>query len=41
MAFNLLKKALILAPTLAHFQEDWPTKLETNAFNDIISGALF
>ena len=40
VAFNLLKEALTSAPTLAHFQEDRPTKLETDASDGIISGAL-
>jgi hypothetical protein len=40
-AFETLKTALISALVLAHFQEDRPTKLETDASDGVISGALF
>jgi hypothetical protein len=39
-AFEALKAALTSASVLAHFQEDRPTKLETDASNGVISGAL-
>jgi hypothetical protein len=40
-AFKALKTAFTSAPVLAHFQEDRPTKLETDASDGVISEALF
>jgi len=37
-AFNKLKKRLVLAFLLAHFNLEWPLMLETNALNGIIAG---
>lgn len=39
-AFDQLKRRLTSAPVLVHFQEDRPTKLETDASDGVISGAL-
>jgi hypothetical protein len=39
-AFEALKTAFTSAPVLAHFQKDRPTKLETDASDGVISGAL-
>lgn len=39
-AFDQLKTALTTAPVLVHFQEHRPTKLETDAFDGMISRAL-
>jgi len=37
-AFNKLKKRLVLAPLLAHFNLEWPLMLETNVLDSIIAG---
>jgi len=39
-AFNKLKKWLVLAPLLAHFNLKWPLMLETNALDSIIAGVF-
>jgi hypothetical protein len=39
-AFEHLKQTLTSAPVLVHFDETKPTKLETDASNDIVSEAL-
>jgi len=37
-AFNELKKRLVLAPLLAHFNLKQPSMLETNALDSVIAG---
>jgi len=37
-AFNKLKKWLVLAPLLIHFNLERPLMLETNALDSIIAG---
>jgi len=37
-AFNELKKRLVLAPLLAHFNPEWPLMLETDALDSVIAG---
>jgi len=37
-AFNKLKKRLVLAPLLAHFNLKQPLMLETDALDSIIAG---
>jgi len=37
-AFNKLKKRLVSAPLLAHFNPEWPLMLETNALDSAIAG---
>jgi len=39
-AFNKLKKRLVLAPLLAHFNLERPLMLETNALDGIIAGVF-
>jgi hypothetical protein len=39
-AFDHLKQALTSAPVLVHFDETRATKLETNASDGVVSGAL-
>jgi hypothetical protein len=39
-AFEHLKQTLTFAPVLVHFDETKPTKLETNASDDVVSEAL-
>jgi len=36
-AFNELKKRLVLAPLLAHFNSERPSMLETDALNSVIA----
>jgi len=36
-AFNELKKWLVLAPLLAHFNLEWPLMLETDALDGAIA----
>jgi len=40
-AFNKLKKWLVLAPLLAHFNPEYPLILETNTLNSAIAGIFF
>jgi len=40
-AFNKLKKRLVLAPLLAHFNLERPLILETNALDSAIAGIFF
>jgi len=37
-AFNELKKRLVLAPLLAHFNLEQPLMLKTNTLNSAIAG---
>jgi len=37
-AFNKLKKRLVLAPLLTHFNLEQPLMLETNTLNSAIAG---
>jgi len=39
-AFNKLKKRLVLAPLLAHFNLERPLMLETDASDGIIAGVF-
>jgi len=39
-AFNKLKKRLVSAPLLAHFNPERPLILETNALNSAIAGVF-
>jgi hypothetical protein len=39
-AFTKLKKALTSTPVLVHFDEIKPTKLETDASDDVVSETL-
>jgi len=39
-AFNKLKKRLVLAPLLTHFNPERPLMLETNALNGVIAGVF-
>jgi len=39
-AFNKLKKRLVLAPLLAHFNPEWPLMLETDALDGAIAGVF-
>jgi len=36
-AFNKLKKQLVLAPLLIHFNPEWPLMLETDALDSAIA----
>jgi len=39
-AFNKLKKQLVSAPLLAHFNLEQPLMLETDALNGVIAGVF-
>jgi len=39
-AFNELKKRLVSAPLLAHFNPEWPLILETDALNSVIASVF-
>jgi len=39
-AFNELKKRLVSAPLLAHFDLEWPLMLETDALDSVIASVF-